>query len=302
MVKMAGKDLRSRCMEEGNTKLLSEWDAERNKGLMPENVSAGSHQKVWWQCENGHTWQSEVRVRARGAKCPYCSKRILWVGDNDLATVNPTLAAQWDAAKNGALRPSDVLAGSQQYVWWRCENGHSWRASVLSRIRGSGCPICSGKTAISGENDLLTLFPNLAAEWNAEHNGSLTPDHVTPYSNKRVWWRCVLGHEWQAIIAARAVENSGCPYCTGRRVLAGFNDLATLFPKIATQWDDTLNGSLTPDMVTPGSHKRIWWKCSEGHIWKAVVYSRTGKDKCGCPVCAGKTRRNVKYDLPENDF
>ena len=53
MVKMAGKDLRSRCMEEGNTKLLSEWDAERNKGLMPENVSAGSHQKVWWQCEKG---------------------------------------------------------------------------------------------------------------------------------------------------------------------------------------------------------------------------------------------------------
>ena len=231
MVKMAGKDLRSRCMEEGNTKLLSEWDAERNKGLMPENVSAGSHQKVWWQCENGHTWQSEVRVRVRGAKCPYCSKRILWVGDNDLATVNPTLAAQWDTAKNGALRPSDVLAGSQQYVWWRCENGHSWRASVLSRIRGSGCPICSGKTAISGENDLLTLFPNLAAEWNAEHNGSLTPE-----------------------------------------------------------------------MVTPGSHKRIWWKCSEGHVWKAVIYSRSGKDKCGCPVCAGKARHNVKYDLPEKDF
>lgn len=118
-------------------------------------------------------------------------------------------------------------------------------------MRGSGCPICSGKTAISGENDLLTLFPNLAAEWHAERN--VTPDHVTPYSNKKVWWRCVLGHEWQAVIAARVVENSGCPYCTGRRVLAGFNDLATLFPKIATQWDDTLNGSLTPDMVTPGS-------------------------------------------------
>ena len=142
MVKMAGKDLRSRCTEEGNTKLLSEWVAERNKGLMPENVSAGSHQKVWWRCENGHTWQSEVRVRARGAKCPYCSKRILWVGDNDLATVNPTLAAQWDTAKNGALRPSDVLAGSQQYVWWRCTLGHEWQAVVAARaVENSGCRI-----------------------------------------------------------------------------------------------------------------------------------------------------------------
>ena len=299
MVKTEGKDLRSRCMEEGNTTLLSEWDAERNKGLMPEDVSAGSHQRVWWRCKKGHTWQSEVRVRVRGAKCPYCSKRILWVGDNDLASVNPALAAQWDAVKNGTLQPSDVLAGSQQYAWWRCENGHSWRARVLSRIRGSGCPICSGKTVIAGENDLLTLFPHLAADWDTERNGSLTPDQITPYSNKRVWWRCALGHEWQAVIAARTVESSGCPYCAGRRVLAGFNDLATLFPQLAAQWDDTLNGSLTPEMVTVGSHKRIWWRCSEGHVWKAVVYSRTGKDKCGCPVCAGKTRRNVRYDPPE---
>ena len=103
-------------------------------------------------------------------------------------------------------------------------------------------------------------------------------------------------HEWQAVIAARAVENSGCPYCTGRRVLAGFNDLATLHPKIAAQWDDTLNGTLTPEMVTPGSHKRVWWKCHEGHVWKTAIYSRTGKQKCGCPVCAGKTTRQFRYE------
>ena len=282
--------------------LLQEWDQTKNAPLTPDQVTQGSHQKVWWRCKNGHAWQSEVRVRVRGAKCPYCAKRFLWVGDNDLATANPALAAQWDAVKNGALQPSDVLAGSQRYVWWRCKNGHSWRARIVSRIRGSGCPICNGKTAVPGENDLLTLFPNLAAEWNAKRNGRLKPDRVTPYSNKKVWWQCALGHEWQAVIASRAGENSGCPYCTGRRVLAGFNDLETIFPQIAAQWDDALNGNLTPEMVTPGSHKRIWWRCNEGHVWKAVVYSRTGKDQCGCPVCAGKTRRNVQYGLPAREF
>lgn len=295
MVKAMRNDLFSRCMAEGKLELLSEWDTQKNGTLTPKDVTAGSHQKVWWHCKNGHTWQSEVRVRANGAKCPYCTGRILWVGDNDLATVNPALAAQWDTEKNGTLKPSDVLAGSQQYVWWRCPNGHTWRARVLSRIRGSGCPICSGKTAVSGENDLSTLFPDLAAEWNNARNGSLKPDHVTPYSNKKVWWRCALGHEWQAIIAARAVGNSGCPYCSGRRVLVGFNDLETLYPDISRQWHDTLNGNLTPEMVTPGSHKRVWWRCGEGHVWKAVVYSRTGSDKCGCPVCAGKTSKYLKY-------
>lgn len=170
--------------------------------------------------------------------------------------------------ENGELKPSDVLEGSHKYVWWKCQNGHSWRARILSRSRGAGCPVCTGKAVMSGENDLATLFPDIAAQWDTERNGSLRPDQITSFSNRKVWWRCTLGHEWQAIVAARAVENSGCPYCAGRRVLAGFNDLATLHPKIAAQWDSTLNSGLTPEMVTPGSHKRVWWKCAEGHVWK----------------------------------
>lgn len=192
--------------------------------------------------------------------------------------------------------PADVLEGSHKYVWWKCQNGHSWRARILSRSRGAGCPVCTGKAVMSGENDLATLFPDIAAQWDTERNGSLRPDQITSFSNRKVWWRCTFGHEWQAIVAARAVENSGCPYCAGRRVLAGFNDLATLHPKIAAQWDSTLNSGLTPEMVTPGSHKRVWWKCAEGHVWKTAIYSRTGKQKCGCPVCAGKATRQVKYE------
>lgn len=288
--------LKHLCEQQDRMYLLQEWDWNKNAPLTPDTIHKGSHQKVWWRCDAGHSWQAQVRSRSDGSKCPYCTGRVLWVGRNDLATVNPALAAQWDMEKNGELKPTEVLAGSGKYVWWKCENGHSWRASILSRNRGAGCPICSGKTAVSGENDLSTLFPDLAVEWDAERNGSLRPDNVTPYSNKKVWWRCALGHEWQAVIASRAVERSACPYCTGRRVLAGFNDLATLHPKIAAQWDSTLNSGLTPEMVTPGSHKRVWWKCAEGHVWKTAIYSRTGKQKCGCPVCAGKATRQVKYE------
>ena len=88
----------------------------------------------------------------------------------------------------------------------------------------------------------------------------------------------------------------GCPYCSGRRVLAGFNDLATLQPETAAQWDDTLNGKLTPEMVTLGSHKKVWWRCGDGHVWKAAIFSRTGRQKCGCPICAGKLRQRNAYE------
>lgn len=99
-------------------------------------------------------------------------------------------------------------------------------------------------------------------------------------------------------MAARAASGSGCPYCAGRKVLAGFNDLATREPLLAKQWHPKLNGSLTPEMVTPGSHRKVWWQCHEGHAWRAVIYSRTGPKRSGCPVCAGRVReRKERYEL-----
>lgn len=89
-------------------------------------------------------------------------------------------------------------------------------------------------------------------------------------------------------MTSRSREGAGCPFCAGRKVWPGFNDLETVEPKVAAQWHPTLNGQLTPRMVTAGSRRKVWWQCPEGHVWKAVVYSRAGKRKCGCPVCAGR--------------
>lgn len=55
----------------------------------------------------------------------------------------------------------------------------------------------------------------------------------------------------------------------------------------------TLNGGLTPEMVTAGSNRKVWWQCPLGHTWKAVVYSRAGSQRCGCPICAGKGKRKM---------
>ena len=80
-------------------------------------------------------------------------------------------------------------------------------------------------------------------------------------------------------------------------MLPGFNDLATVEPQVAAQWHPTLNGALTPEMVTAGSHTKVWWQCPDGHIWKAIIYARAGPQKTGCPVCAGnvKTQRMERY-------
>ena len=288
------------CIRFQRQDLLSQWDGPGNAPLTPATVSYGSRRKVWWQCDHGHRWQAAVYTRTGGESgCPYCAGKRPWPGFNDLASQYPDLAAQWHPTRNGDLTPDQVLCGSNRRVWWQCPQGHQWSAIVKSRTEGAGCPYCASRQVSAGFNDLAARFPHLAQQWDRARNGAMTPETVSPYSNRKAWWVCALGHRWQAAVSARA-GGSDCPYCAGRKVLAGFNDLATKDPTVAAEWDPTLNGGLTPQMVTAGSHKKVWWRCSENHVWKAVVYARTGAKHCGCPVCAGKvSRRNqVRYPTP----
>lgn len=216
--------------------LLKEWDESRNFPLTPDTVSYGSKKKVWWTCENGHSWQTTVHVRSEGSGCPYCTGRKVLSGFNDLGTLYPDVAAQWDREKNGSLSPRDVSTGSKIRIWWRCPEGHSWLSPIASRTAwGHGCPVCAGKTIVTGENDLAHLQPEIAAQWDKRKNGRLKPSDVAVSSNRPAWWRCELGHSYRATVSSRTQRKTGCPYCAGRKVLKGFNDLKTLYPDVAAQ-------------------------------------------------------------------
>ena len=200
------------------------------------------------------------------------------------------LLSQWDAERNAPLTPDDVTFGSHKKIWWICKSGHSWQTAVYTRSSGTGCPYCAARRTLPGTGSLADRFPLLASEWDAEKNLPLTPETTSYGSHRLVWWRCPNGHSYRAVIAQRMQRGNGCPYCANRKVLPGFNDLATAAPLVAKQWHETLNGALTPEMVTAGSHKKAWWQCSYGHVWKAAIYSRAGVQQCGCPVCAGKAK------------
>lgn len=270
-------------------KNLKLWHPEKNGALSPSDVMPGSNKLLWWKCERGHEWQARAYSIKAGCACPYCSGRLPIIGETDLATVHPELVKLW--SPRNELLPTEVTAASHKKVWWVCEKGHEWETSIETVARlGCGCPYCAGKLAIPGETDLATLRPDLMAQWDFEKN-TLKPEEITIASHDKVWWKCDLGHSWKAVVFSRTKENgSGCPYCTGRLVLSGFNDLATLKPKLAKQWYQPLNGELTPDKVTLGSNKKVWWQCSEGHVWQAYIYARTKKNGTGCPVCAGTVK------------
>ena len=276
--------------------IAAEWDYNKNDGLTPEEFAPHSNKVVWWICKNGHEFSCSIDKRTgRNQSCPYCSGKRIMAGFNDLATVFPALASEWIDEKNGSLTPAQIAPHSNKYAWWRCSNcAHEWRAKINDRANGRGCPLCAKQrrvdstrksNVIPGKNDVATLFPAIASEWNDTENEGKKPSAYSPNSGELIWWICSMGHSWQASIKNRTARGSGCPYCAHKRAIPGETDLQTRFPEIAQQWDYEKNGDLLPSMVLPFSNKKVWWKCEKGHSWQTKIELRVTQSS-GCPTCA----------------
>ncbi|NMM91067.1 hypothetical protein B2J88_43300 [Rhodococcus sp. SRB_17] len=267
--------------------LVEQWHPTKNGDRTPGIVTHGSSVKVWWVCALGHEWEDTPNRRTnRGSGCPYCAGKRILIGFNDLAHTHEHLALEWHCTRNGALTPYVVTGGSEKSVWWRDRLGHEWQARVNNRAHGTDCPYCSNNAVLAGFNDLETQYPTVADQWHPERNHDVHPASIAGQSNRKVWWQCGFGHEWQSTINNRTANGQSCPVCAGQKVLAGFNDLATTNPALADEWHPTLNDPVTPADVFRGTAKRFWWRDLLGHEWQASANERSNGS--GCPFCSGQ--------------
>jgi hypothetical protein len=183
----------------------------------------------------------------------------------------PELVAELDRKKNGKLAPEQIAFASKRRLWWRCPEGpdHLWEAPVSRRTAGHGCPFCTN-LRVSVTNSLAAVVPEIARQWHPTKNGDLTPRDVVFGTSRVVWWRCPRDpdHAWSVGVVYRVREGRGCPHCVGWHP-GILHDMVATDPQLAAQWHPTKNGELTPDDVTLGSGKVVWWKCPEGpeHEW-----------------------------------
>jgi len=212
------------------------------------------------------------------------------------------LASWWHPILNGNLRPEDVSAGSGLTVYFlhydeKWKQWHEWD-STPNIMRLGNCLICTGRRLVVGINDLATRNPNVASMWHPTLNGELTPEMVTEHSGETRWWQhkdeeTGILHEWpMPIDKLTGKELRSCSVCRGLRVQVGANDLVTTHSVLASEWHPTLNGMLTPQMVSKGSREEVWWlrDCRENgifHEWHSKVSKRTGAVPRGCAICSG---------------
>jgi uncharacterized Zn-finger protein len=270
----------------------------RNR-LSPRDVTRGSSRKFWWRCSLGHEWEVTVsdRVRAQSREgCPYCARKKVLTGFNDLATTHPELARDW--SPNNKLSATEVIYGTHhKYLWIHQKCHHEVEATPTNRNnQSSECVVCSGEKIVPGENDLFTLYPHFADQWHPTKNKTWAEDSISCGSMKKAWWVCEHGHEWESIISNRTRLKSGCPYCSNQKTARGINDLPSSYPEVAKEWHPVKNRDLILAEVNKHSSSRVWWQCQKGHEWQAVVSHRTRGGQ-SCPYCAGQRAIKGENDL-----
>lgn len=155
----------------------------------------------------------------------------------------------------------------------------------------------ANKNDVPFERSIAYVYPGIENMWG--ESNIVTPDRLYASCRQYVYLNCITcGQKYSlrgdAIKQSWNKPNKGCPYCSGKKVIPGLNDLATFRPDLVEEWSE--DNPLTPYEVSLHSNKMAKWVCKDcGHTWMAAINNRTGFYKEGCPACAGKVLSNGEF-------
>jgi hypothetical protein len=227
------------ALKQQRPELFSQIIRERTPDIVFERLGVASRELLWWRCtarnSPPHEYARTVEAQVfRGGKCPICFGPCVFEGLNDLATFlldndGSRILDEWyedqgeivDCVTRNRVTASPKLLKpfSNFLANWKCaECSHVWAAPVTRRsLQRSGCPLCSNRTVVSGENDLVSRGEEIIDQWSWDLN-TANPAEVYALSPQNFWWRCSTDpvHLWQASPYNRLVNGSGCPSCADR--------------------------------------------------------------------------------------
>ena len=262
-----------------NPSLVDEWYTPGNLPLTPYMVTPGSSRKVSWQCRKGHIWKAAIHSRTtKKTECPYCRPNVAYIKKvslYDWCIHNGRLDVlnSWREKKN-RISTSEVDSSSCEEYSWRCVIGHTWTESVVDRVQRKVCPQCA--------ESIKYTHPEIAKEWDTRRN----TDNILKVSNvttRKQHWVCAKNHTWEETPAKRIKTGQGCPICEGRELLAGFNDVGTLYPELTKEWDYMANWDKTPSKFLSTSKEKVHWRCKNGHVTYISIAAKVAAPKC--PYC-----------------
>lgn len=236
-------------------------------------------------CSNNHTfiinspksatvgfsnnWRKDEPLQAMCKKCLY---KEIDTGFNDVATIYPHLLNEWSQLNEEPA--SKTIAKYNGSYHWQCELGHTWKASLRTRLKGHGCRTC-GHRNLTKER-LISNHPILSSQW-SERNLAISMNDHGVGSHQEFWWQCnKCSHNWKDSPKNRLNYSLDCPICYGRT-----SGLQTLVVKLVHEIlpttvtlsvnDRSLPGVSELDIYIPELNKAIevngcYWHSDEGIV------------------------------------
>ena len=268
----------------------------------PTTLGVDNRTTYYWTCLIGNherkiSISSAVQGKRLGKVCRTCSGYKTISGLNDAFSLYPSMRTRLHKKLNQKLDLDSLHPGNREIsLTWICANEHTWERSFAEELKSKGCGKCLGIELWEGHNDLLSQFPSIASEIAYDLNQGLDgfvqelPGKLHKNSYLDSWWRCEKhGHTWRTKVEKRTRGETGCPFCSDRRVWQGFNDLWTKRPDLVDEIDFDKHSGLDPKQLLWVSHDEINWRCAEGHTWPARLHlrsSNSNRKPTGCPSCA----------------
>ncbi|QJX74040.1 hypothetical protein F-E9_286 [Faustovirus] len=178
---------------------------------------------------------------------------------------------------------------SEHELWWKCENYpdhvyHYHKMSIKDKINtlGQGCNRCRQLVVIDNK---FSNVPDVQAYWNWEKN-TTTPDKLSKTDKRKFIFTCHIGHNFERS-CNHFSRGQRCSYCSGRKVLAGYNTF-DLVSDAREWWDYDENNKKGYKITefTRLSNREVNFKCSLGHKFIMACSTFTVGNRCG--VCYGQ--------------
>ena len=266
--------------------LAKEFDEEKNRMTAADILCNSSDDNIWWKCEYGHEFQRSIWYRLNYTlECPVCARYIVAKGVNDFQTTYPMVINVWDFEKNDKT-PDEITDNNNDSYWFLCEKGHHYSTKLKTAVANSfHCMICSKKILQKGVNTLLDTTPLLAKEWALSNERG--PETVADNTRMPVNWICpTCNGEYSAHINDRQVGDDACPYCTNKKVLAGYNTFDITQPELVKEW--SLNNERPASDFFDTSAYTALWNCPTCHgEYSARIRDREVGDDA-CPYCTNR--------------
>jgi hypothetical protein len=247
---------------------LQEWAIRRGGRCLSAEYKNASH-PLRWRCAAGHEWPARASSIRAGNWCPSCAHNQRLKLD-EMRTI---------ARERGGNCLSARYKNGRTPLLWVCKYGHHWKAAPAkvksgTRRKGTWCGECYNWRRRFHARRTIEAMRELAG---ARGGACLSAAYCG--SKARLIWRCASGHRWQAQPSS-IVQGTWCPTCARNRRLS----LQT-FREFAAG-----KGGACLSQVYANERTALWWRCAEGHEWKAAP----SKVKRGswCAICAHLRRRS----------